>query len=701
MSRPSPELNYEFPEVSYEAWREQVQKDLKGADFDKRLLARTLEGIVVQPLYTARDLASEPDAGGFAGLPPYRRGGSGIGKSGARWDIRVEQRNPDPARARGEIAEDLAGGATSLWLRSDARARLGGASKAGGVSDSALRGGVALSGAADLGELLAELDLAAIPISFDAGANALPLAASYFALAEQRGVAPAKLGGSLGCDPLGALAADGALPYDLATARGLALELARHASSLGGALRALQVSTLPYHDAGASSSQELAYAFATAAEYLRWALAGGLSIDQAAGQIGFVVGVAGDLFMEVAKLRALRLGFSKIVAACGGSPEAANAPLHAVSSSRTKTERDPWVNLLRTTTEAFAAMVGGADALTTRGFDELIGPSDSFARRIARNTQVILNEEAHVTQVADAAGGSYYIESLTDGLAREAWKLFQGLEQKKGMSEALRSGAVAAEIAELASKRDAQLAKRGLAITGVSEFAQLGEEPVVRPAAAAPALSQAAAAPRSAEVDAALQRLGAAQPQQRVAAAVAAARAGASLLDLTTALAAGSEPARIEPLPLRRHARAFEALRSRSERHAADSGKAPQVFLCNLGAIAQHKARAGFSSGFFHAGGVRVLDNDGFATADAALEAFAVAGTPVAVICGSDDQYPEWLPSLAPKLRERGAREVVLAGRPGEHEARFREAGVSQFIYLGVDVVATLSHLLDRLGVKP
>ena len=255
---------------------------------------------------------------------------------------------------------------------------------------------------------------------------------------DARGVRRNALCGSLGCGPLGAWARDVSLPLGWTVARSLFGELASYVRQLQAPqLRAAEVSTLAYHDAGASGTQELAYALATGLEYLRWAMDAGLSINAASAQIGFSVGVAGDLFLEVAKLRALRLCWAKLVAACGGDAAAQNTHLHAVTSRRTKTLRDPWVNILRTTTETFAAMVGGADSLTTRGFDELLGVSDSFARRIARNVQTILNEEAHVTHVADAGGGSYYIDALTDGLARGAWELFQGIEQGGGMASAL------------------------------------------------------------------------------------------------------------------------------------------------------------------------------------------------------------------------------------------------------------------------
>jgi methylmalonyl-CoA mutase len=681
----------EFPDVTYEAWRAQVERDLKGADFDKRLVTRTLEGLVVQPLYTARDVAAEQDPGGFAGLPPYRRGAQAAGSHGARWDVRAEQQAPELARAKTDIAEDLAGGASSLWLRFDARARLGSA------VGTAPPGGLACSAGSDLATLLTDVDLARVSITLDAGGNAAALAALYFGVADARGVPRNALRGSLGCDPLGALARDGALPHGLPVARSLFGELASYVDRLQAPqLRAAEVSTLAYHDAGASGTQELAYALATGLEYLRWGLDAGLSINAASAQLGFSVGVAGDLFLEIAKLRALRLCWAKLVAACGGDAAAQNTPLHAVTSRRTKTVRDPWVNILRTTTETFAAMVGGADSLTTRGFDELIGVSDSFARRIARNVQTILNEEAHVTHVADAGGGSYYIDSLTDGLARGAWELFQGIELGGGMASALTGGSVAKDIAELAAKRGVGLAKRSMAMIGVSEFANLSEEPVRRPVPSAASAAHA----EGPQPLAALAQLKAQGAGQRVVAAIEIARQGASLQQLTAALAGAGATLHCEALPVRRHAEPFEALRARSE-GKTPTGQPPVAFLCNLGAIPQHKARASFATGFLNAGGIAVLDNEGFASPELAVAAFAVAGTPLCAICGSDAQYPEWVSKLAPLLRERGATQILLAGRPGEHEAAFKEQGVSHFIYLGLDVVTTLGQLLDRLGVAP
>jgi methylmalonyl-CoA mutase len=680
----------EFPGVSFESWRAQVDKDLKGADFDKRLLTRTPEGLTIQPLYTAENApAAASDAADLAGFPPYRRGPKPFGNYGSTWDLCAEQTAPDTQGAALDIAEDLNGGANSLWLRFDAHTRTGDAARK-------LADGLPCDTLAVLDDALAKVSLDAINVTLDAGAN-VAVAALYLALAERKDLDPTRLAGSLGIDPLGALARDGSLPYDLARARALLSELSAFTARSYPQLRAATVDVEPYQLAGANAIQELSYALATGLEYLRWSLDAGLSLEQASGQIGFRVPVASDMFLELAKLRALRLCWAKIVAAHGGSPSAQNTHVHAVSALGTKSRRDPWVNMLRTTTEAFAAMVGGADAVTTRGFDAALGRSDSFARRIARNAQVILNEEAHVTQVADAAGGSYYVETLTDQLARAAWAALQDIERQGGMAKALTSSAIAQAVEQSARTRLQSIAKRSAPLTGVSEFANLGEEPVFRAPLGERETSEQPLPSETTQQ--AVDALRAAEPGRRFVAAMYAARHGASLDDITLALAAGSSQLQQEALPVRRAAATFEALRDRVERHVASGKGAPQAFLCNLGAIPKHKARASFATGFLNSGGIAALDNDGFKDVQAAAEGFSAAGTSLVVVCGSDDQYPEWIPSLVPELRKRGATQVVVAGRPGDQQASFEQAGVTGFIFMGTDVVATLQQLLDAIGV--
>lgn len=680
----------EFPDVSYESWRAQVEKDLKGADFEKRLLTRTLEGIVIQPLYTARDTGAQAEqAIGFAGLAPYRRGPKPVGSYGERWDICTEQAASNPHTAAQEIAEDLSGGASSLWLRFDAHSRTGDPARS--VAD-----GLQCDNLAQLDEVLAPVNLEATRLTLDAGGN-VALPALHLALAELKEADPTRLSGSLGCDPLGALARDGSLPYDLARARALFTEVCALSAQSYPQLRAAAIDLEPYQLAGANAVQELGYALATGLSYLRWNLEAGLDLDKSCAQLGFRVPVGSDLFLELAKLRALRLCWAKLVAAHGGGPNAQNTHVHAVTALGTKTRRDPWVNMLRTTTEAFAAMVGGADSVTTRGFDAALGRSDSFARRIARNAQAILNEEAHVTHVADAAGGSFYVEALTDQLARAAWAELQAIERQGGMANALATGHVAKAIETTARARLQAVAKRSAPLTGVSEFANLNEEPVHREPVGERALVDAPLPSEPAQH--AIEQLRAAEPGQRFAAAIHAALKGASVDEITRALAVGTLALQQAALPVRRPAEAFEALRDRIERHVASGKAAPKAFLCNLGEIPKHKARASYATGFLNAGGVQALDNDGFANAQAAVEAFAASGTSLVVICGSDDQYPEWIPGLVPQLHARGARQIIVAGRPGDRQASDEQAGVTGFIFMGTDVVTSLQNLLDAMGV--
>jgi methylmalonyl-CoA mutase len=442
--------------------------------------------------------------------------------------------------------------------------------------------------------------------------------------------------------------------------------------------------------------------------YLRWLTDAGLELRSACAQLAFSVAVGSDFFMEIAKLRALRQCWSNLVRACGGDADEQRCVIHATTSARTKTRRDPWVNMLRETTEAFAAAAGGADAITTEGFDRLLGISDPFGRRIAGNAQVILNEEAHVTRVADPAGGAYYVEALTDHLAQQAWALFQTIEAEGGMLAALTSGKIVAQVVETAHARAALIARRKQAITGVSEFAKVDEERVARaePDWDAITAARTAALARLSQDEAIAKPLLQARGggADLVAIAIDVASKGASLERLSRALCAATgdgEPARIEPLPLRRDAEPFERLRDACDERERASGKRPSVFLCNIGSIPEHQARAQFAAGFFNAGGLAVTSNDGFSEPQAAADAFARSGAEVAAICGADVAYPDWIERLASLLRAGGATRVIVAGRPGEAEARQRAAGVTDFIYMGCNAVETLQRLLAALGVEP
>ena len=487
-----------------------------------------------------------------------------------------------------------------------------------------------------------------------------------------------------------------ALPLPLASAYDDMALVAQWAAAAAPGLATVAVRADLYHEAGGSAVHELAFALATGAAYLRALTERGVAIDTAAAAVALHFAIGGQFFMEVAKLRAARLLWAQVVAAFGASPAAGAVRLHARTARRNKSAIDPHVNMLRATTEALAAADGGADSICVAPFDEPLGAPDDFSRRIARNVQIILQDEAHMKRLIDPAGGSYAVESLTDQLARAAWAQFQEIERQGGMAAALERGFVQSSIAAVAGKRAAALAKRRDVLVGVNQFANPNEKLTARPA---PAVQPAAddAAPEGPLPATLAESVAAAA---RLDAAIAAAAAGATRSQLATALRGDSAGALPTPTatPLRpaRAAAPFEALRQKAQ-------VAPRLFLANLGPPRQHKARADFTQAFFEVGGFHVLTNNGFATPDEAAAAALASGAPAVAICSTDETYPELVPPLVAALKAAAPGTVViLAGRPAEQVEALRAAGVDEFIYLGADALAINGWLLEQLaGLEP
>ncbi|TDC28046.1 methylmalonyl-CoA mutase [Streptomyces sp. 8K308] len=611
-----------FPAVTRDHWRELVagvlrkagRQDVAGAAAEEALATALGDGIVTRPLYTAEDTAPGPGLPGFA---PFVRGGRPEGTSVAGWDVRQFHGDPDPRRVNEAVLADLENGVTSVWLA---------------VGDA----GVPV---AELATALEGVLLDLAPVVLDAGAGFDAAARELLRIADERGLAPGAVLGVLGADPLG-LAARGGDHAELTTRLWAAASLAARCHRDHPGLRALVVDALPYHEAGGSPAQELGCSLATGVAYLRELTRAGLPVDAALGQLEFRYAATTDQFLTIAKLRAARRLWARVAEASGAAPAAGAQRQHAVTSRVMMTRRDPWVNMLRTTVAALAAGAGGADAVTVLPFDEALGLPDAFARRIARNTSAILLAESHLGRVIDPAGGSWYVERLTDDLARAGWAWFQELERAGGQAAALRSGLVAERLSEEWARRGRRLASRREPITGVSEFANLAE--------------------RLPERDPAPAVVGGGLPRVR-----------------------GDE--------------AFEALRARAD--AAE--ERPRVFLAALGPVAAHTARAGFAANLFQAAGIEPVHEPVSVAADTVAAAFEASGAAVACLCSSDALYAEQAAGVAAALKAAGARRVVLAGRPGEREAEYRAAGVDTFVFVGVDAVDVLSSLLDPVVEVP
>jgi methylmalonyl-CoA mutase len=600
-----------FPPMNAAAWRERVNVALKGGSFES-LISSTLEGLKIEPLYrraAARDRALRQ-------------------KPGA-WAISQRMDHPDIALANEIALTDLENGAGALTL-CVAKAESG-------------RGfGLDIASEDDLDAALRGVELDVISIRLDAGARASETAHWFSLLAVKRRLTAAALNVDFGLDPIGACARSGT-----------GIEAFGQIARLRGTLRGsgfcghlMLADGRPYHEAGAGEAQELAAVLGTGVAYLRRLEADGASLDEARDEIAFLLAADADEFLTLAKFRALRRLWARVEAACGLQPKPIR--LHAETAFRMMTRQDPWVNICRATMAVFAAGLGGADVITALPFSLALGLPDDFARRIARNTQLLLLEEAHLAKVADAAAGSGAFESLTDQLCKNAWALFQSFERAGGMVESLKAGLPQAEIAKTALKRREAIARRVLSITGVSIFPNLAETPV-RVLAPAPALSLEAASPPHGDCT---------------------------------------------PLSTHRDAEPFELLRAASDAAFERTGARPRLFLVNLDSTEALLPHATFAANLFEAAGIEILSNPSFESAVETAEAFALSKCKIACICASDAALTE---AAVNALRLAGAAAIYVAAPPGKMEFTLRDAGVAGFVYANADATGIVEKAIAAI----
>ena len=623
-------LAADFPRPTEADWLRLVDKAIKGGDFERRLVSRTADGLRIEPLYTRRHALAGPDQLA-PGAPPLSRGTRPA--EGAGWDMRQICAEPDAVAANAAILDDLAGGTTSVLLQIAAPGWTGiGYEQA--VMARALAGVM--------------LDVA--PISLVAGEYTPDAAGSLMALWRAAGVAEAQRRGAFNYDPLGTLAATGALYHPLPRALEIAAGLAGTVATMPG-VTALRANGHVWHLGGATEAQELALVLGTVIAYLRGSEAAGIGPAAALPKIAVTIAADADQFLTIAKLRAARRLVWRVAEACGAGAAASRVTFTAETSTRMMARRDPWVNMLRTTIAAAGAAMGGADAITVLPFTWAIGRPDAFARRIARNVHHVLLEEAGLGRVADPAGGSWYVEQLSDQLAAKAWEQLQAIEAKGGLAAALAAGAVQDDLARAQEARDKLIATGRLELTGTSAFPRLGSDGVT-------------VEPWPTEV-----------PSAKLNGATARA------------------------LALRRAGEAFEALRDAADAQTGRTGEAPRVFLASMGPLAVNAARTTWIRNFLAAGGIEGVGNDSYLTSAEAGNAFARSGATVACLCSADDVYGEIGEATAALLKTAGARRVYLAGRPKDHEAALKAAGVDELLYAGMDAVAALTKLQEVLDV--
>lgn len=709
---PPLEFHNDFPPLSYADWKAAVETELKGAPFDKKMLTPTYEGITLQPLYRRDDLEGLKHVDTFPGFAPYVRGIRASGYRAESWQVSQELYAPAPTEFNRLARAALTRGLTSLNMVVDHATRNGQDPDRVLSPEDVGAGGVSIATLDDVARALDGVEVAQVPLFVRTGASALPFAALLAAWLRRQGKPLSQLTGCIEMDPLGILAHEGKLPQSLDGAyREMAL-LTRWAAQHAPGLQTICVHSRAWHESGASAVQELAFALAAGVEYLRQMHQRGLDVNTVAPHLRFALTVGSHFFMEIAKLRAARLLWANAVAALGGSEEAQKLHLHVRTAQFNKSRLDPYVNLLRTTVEAFGAVMGGAQSLQVGAFDEVIRPPDDFSRRLARNIQLILQKECDLDKVIDPAGGAYYVEWLTDQLARRAWALFQEVEKRGGMAAAMRQGFPQAEVAQTRAARLKAVAHRRDTLVGVNQYANSKEEPLPATAAVPPDFHRhrarqiedyrsGAEETQSTTILERLNRIVNGGEAGVVEAAIEAALAGATLGEITRALRANDTPETgWQPVPLVRAAEAFERLREAVRAHAAQHGPL-KIFLANLGPLKQHKARADFCRGFFATGGFEVIYPAGFAMPEEAARAAVDSSAPVVVICSTDETYPALVPPLVKAVKATAPqRKVLLAGYPPDQIETHRQAGVDDFVHLRLDAAAFLTQLAAQLGVN-
>jgi methylmalonyl-CoA mutase len=603
-----PALNAGFPPANQAAWMALVDRALKGAADKRRLSTATYDGIAIEPIY---DRSTAIGAGAAVAAVP--------------WSITARVDHPTLATAATLALEDLEGGADQLALA------LKGSASARGF-------GLDITSAHDLDACLDGVVLDLIHLRIEPHASAPVTARHVAGLAAKRRHDPSKLRVTFGFDPIGTCLPGGGIELG---GLGSAINQLRSDGFRGPFITC---DLRPASEAGASEALELAFGLASGVAYGRSLTVSGVHPAAAFGYLAWTIAVDADQFLGLAKLRALRRLWARVEAAWGVAPQP--MAIHAETAWRMLTKRDAAVNMLRSTTAAFTAAVGGADSISILPHTSAFGLPDILSRRIARNTQLVLQEEAHLWRVADPAAGAGAIEALTTELCQAAWRAFQQIEAEGGLVESLRQGALQARIAAVANARRRDIATRKAPLTGTSEFPALVESK------------------------------------------------GGFFIDVAAAAANSGL------LPSERLAEPFEVLRDAADRAAAATGQRPRVFLANLGAPAEHGARASWIAHLLAAGGIEAMSTDGFTASGAVGAAFAASEATVACICGSDATYSYLAEATAMALKSAGARHVALAGRPGVHEADWSRAGVDQFIFAGQDVIAALGLLHGRLGIR-
>ncbi len=610
----------DFPPVPTEAWEAQIHKDLKGADYNKKLIWRTAGGLCIKPYYRAEDIKNLKHLRCEPGLFPYVRGNK---QNDNDWEIRQDIAEEDINIANKIAVDAVERGAQGIGFRVKS-----------------------LTVKEQMVKLLRYLELEKTAVHFVSAREYPFIMETFIGEMKLRGADKEKVKGSINFDPFSYYLLYDDFYNSLNDNLNEAVYLLTKIQDELPAFRMINVNGHFLHNAGGTVVEELAFTLASANEYLAKLIQKGLSVENIGKSMQFSFALGSSYFIEIAKIRAARLLWSAIVEQYHpATKEAASIHIHGITSSWNKTVYDPYVNMLRTTTEAMSGAIAGCNSISVNPFDNPIKPDDVFSRRIARNQQLILKEEAYLNKIIDPSAGSYYLENLTNIIAEEAWELFKLVESKGGFLKAVETGFIKERIMQSAEKQKERIAYRKQTILGTNQYPD----------------------------------------------------AGVAMLDKMKKPVMKSYPG----LNLQRAAMPFERLRMMTEQYVKEGNPQPKVFLLTMGDITMRKARASFAGNFFSCAGYIIVDSNGYSSVEEAVDAVLESEANIVVICSSDDAYAEIVPPITKVIKKHSKESiVVVAGNPVNIIQSLKETGVDHFIHVKTNMLASLQRFHEMIGIK-
>lgn len=687
-------LSQDFKPVTYEEWKKIAEIDLKGLPFEKKLITKTYEGIDLKPIYTDDDYRKSSTSGNMPGFYNFIRGTEASGYVDNKWLISQEMNYTDPDKLNSALLHDLNRGLNCINIVPD-YFTISGTDPDGFIPENKNFSGASILSVNDFLRIFKDIDIRDYPIIINCGYSSVNMLALMIAYTIRKGIDFRKLNLKLLADPFEYSLLHGQIQGEFDSAFDDMAKILKWINSKKLNYRTIGISGLIYNNAGATAVQELAFIISSGIEYISQLLKRGLEIDDILKSIVLTLGIGSNYFTEIAKIRAARILWARIAESFGASEDAQKAFIHARTSVFNQTKYDPHVNMLRTTTEVFSAIIGSVDSIHANYFNECLSEPDDFARRIARNTQLILLEEAHLDSVIDPAGGSYFIECLTEEIALKSWELMQSVQKNGGMLKSIIDGFPQENVSEVANVKYADLCKRKMILVGTNMYANIKEEKPIIEKKDFKTLYESRI-----EESLSLKKSNKAsflKKNDTIDNVIRAFEYGASIFQVTKAVKK-SEKTEINKIKTFRLAEPFEELRDLSFEYLEKNGSLPSVFLFAMGPLKQHKPRVDFSKGFFETGGFKVIYEKGFDSVSEATEKFISSGSGIAVICSTDETYPELVPEIVKSVKnQKSGTLFILAGYPKEQIEELRKNGIDDFIFLGADVYAVLKKIYNKI----